>query len=355
MTDRTRARRVAIVLAVGFVGLVLAETAVRLRQWARIGRFGTVDDMLVLDPTTGLRVLAANRTQGGIRTNSLGFRGPEIAVPKPSGDVRLAFLGGSTTYCAEVSGNETTWPHLVWRSLQDAYPDAQIDYVNAGVPGYGLAAILDNFRARVQPLAPDVVVIYEATNDLAIESGQLAVTRGVAAPARADGSWLARHSLLWFLIEKNATIQQLQSSAADDTGKLRVDPRELSQGFERRLRDMVRAAQAVAPVVGVATFAPRIRRGQSDEEQRQSAVTALYYMPFLTLDGLIGGFEEYNRVIRTVAAETGALLIDGEDRIPADALHYNDSVHFRDAGSRAMAARVSQALLDSPAFRQLMH
>ena len=341
-------------LAVGVVGLVLSETAVRLRQWARVGRFGTVDDMLVLDPTTGLRVLAADRTQGGIRTNSLGFRGPEIAVPKPSGDVRLAFLGGSTTFCAEVSSNDTTWPHLVWRSLQDAFPAARIDYVNAGVPGYGLDAILRSFRARVQPLAPDVVVIYEATNDLALESRRLAIERGIVPAARAEDSWLARYSLLWLLIEKNTVIRGLQSSATDDTGKLRVDPRELSQVFEQRLCDMIGAAQAVAPVVAVATFAPRIRSGQSVEEQKQAAVSALYYMPFLTLDGLVAGFAEYNRVIRGVAAETGALLIEAENRIPADGLHYNDSVHFRDAGSRAMATRVSQALLDSPAFRRLM-
>ncbi len=83
-------------------------------------------------------------------------------------------------------------------------------------------------------------------------------------------------------------------------------------------------------------------------------MTSLYYMPYMTLDGLIAGFEEYNRVIRSVAAETGAVLIGGEELIPADELHYNDSVHLSDAGSRVMAARVAHALLDAPAFRQLV-
>jgi hypothetical protein len=77
-------------------------------------------------------------------------------------------------------------------------------------------------------------------------------------------------------------------------------------------------------------------------------------MPYMTIDGLISGYEEYNRVIREVAAHTGALYIGDEDRIPPDRAHYTDSVHFTDAGSRAMAVRVTEALLRAPAFRSLV-
>src|SRR5215475_3012095 len=117
MNDRARVpRRVGAILAVGIAGILLAEGAVRLRQWVRVGRMRTFDDIVAVDPATGLHVPRPNRMSGGVHINSLGFRGPELAVPKPPGDVRLAFLGGSTTYCAEVSSNETAWPHLVWQS-----------------------------------------------------------------------------------------------------------------------------------------------------------------------------------------------------------------------------------------------
>ena len=55
---------------------------------------------------------------------------------KPPGTYRIAFLGGSTTYCAEVSGDDKTWPYLVVEALKAGYPDRRFDYVNVGVPGY---------------------------------------------------------------------------------------------------------------------------------------------------------------------------------------------------------------------------
>ena len=73
----------------------------------------------------------------------------------------------------------------------------------------------------------------------------------------------------------------------------------------------------------------------------------------MTPDGLLAGFDEYNRIIREVAAASGALLIDVADAIPADAVHYNDSVHLKDEGCRAMAERVVRELEHAPAFRAL--
>jgi lysophospholipase L1-like esterase len=342
------------ILALGATGMLLVEGAVRVRQWMIIGRTGTIDEAFTIDPETGLRGLVPNFDRGRIRINALGFRSPELAQPKPPGVVRVAFLGGSTTYCAEVSGNELTWPHLVWQSLSAAFPAVRFDYVNAGVPGYGFDSILRNFTQRVQRLEPDVVVIYEAANDLAMDSRQLAREQHLVADALGEDGWLARHSLFWLLVEKNVRIWRLQASAERTTGKLVFDPGQLSRGFEQRLRDTIRAAQRGAAVVAVATFAPRLRRDQSAAEQRRAAVTSLYYMPHMTIAGLVAGFEEYNRVIRAVATETGAVLIAGDEQIAADDLHYADSVHFRDAGSRAMAARVTQALSAAPPFQTLV-
>lgn len=61
----------------------------------------------------------------------------------------------------------------------------------------------------------------------------------------------------------------------------------------------------------------------------------------------------YNRAIRAVASETGAALIDGENEIPGDE-HFNDSVHFKDAGAVIMARRVVTGLEKSKAFGALV-
>jgi hypothetical protein len=77
-------------------------------------------------------------------------------------------------------------------------------------------------------------------------------------------------------------------------------------------------------------------------------------MPFMTADGILEGFAEYNRVIREVAAATGCLLIEGEDTIPGDDVHFVDSVHFSAEGCRLMAARVAEALVAAAEVRHLI-
>lgn len=77
-------------------------------------------------------------------------------------------------------------------------------------------------------------------------------------------------------------------------------------------------------------------------------------MPFMTPRGLLDAYARYNQVIREVAQETGALLIEGENDTPGDGQHFTDSVHFTDAGSRAMATRVSRALARNDDVRLLL-
>ena len=117
-----------------------------------------------------------------IEINSLGFRGPEIAVPKPAGVLRIAFLGASTTFCAEVCSDRAAWPHLVIENLKTVSPGQSFDYINAGVPGYLASTSMQNLVHRVAPLEPDIIVIYHATNDLAAETRKLAIEQGLYVP-----------------------------------------------------------------------------------------------------------------------------------------------------------------------------
>src|SRR5687768_16193849 len=98
-------RNLLIVVVIAAVALMLlgAEGATRLRQKLKYGSTATLEESYTVDPRINLRVPVANFNNGRISVNSLGFRGPEIAVPKPAGTLRLAFLGASTTWCAEVS------------------------------------------------------------------------------------------------------------------------------------------------------------------------------------------------------------------------------------------------------------
>lgn len=333
------------------LGLLAIEGVVRMRQLARYGTTVTSYYRFTTDPATGLRIPEPNHVVGPIAINSLGFRGPEIERPKPPGRIRLAFLGASTTFCAEASSLEATWPALVVEGLRAAEPGLDFDYVNGSAGGFTAEQSRLSLEQRVAPLAPDVIVYYEATNDLTVDTRRLAVEQGLYEPEEGDHAAIGDWWLTYFLVEKN--LRQFFRSRSSRT-VLHFDAHELSRGFEERLEALVRAAEERAEVVALVTFALQLRSDQTPERQRAAAASALYYMPFLDPKGLIEGYAEYNRVIRAVAGRRGVILIEGEESIPGDPEHFADSVHLRDPGLRLQARRVLEGLLAAPSFRELL-
>jgi lysophospholipase L1-like esterase len=335
---------------------LLAEGVVRVRSYLRHGYSSPrIESIYQIDPETGLRIPVPSGRMGGIEINSLGFRGDELENPKPSGRIRLAFLGGSATFCAEVSNNSVAWPHLVTQLLNEKFGYKRFDYVNAAVPGYSLEASRARFAAEVAALDPDVVVIYHASNDLSKNSAREAERQGILVNRGDAGlSFPAKYSMLWYLAQKNIRIWQGQRRAFDPAAKLDVSLDALVKPFADDLDALVSEAKAVADTVILVTFATRLRRGQSEEELRKAAVTSLYYMPYMTPDQLLSAFEAYNSVMRTVATTSGAFLVDEIGTLPADEANFVDSIHFTDRGSQKMAERVYRGLLNSGALARYL-
>jgi hypothetical protein len=260
------------------------------------GKLGTAVDVersaqFYRDQRTGLRLPVPNSTQGKIQINSHGFRGPEILVPKPPGTIRLAFLGSSTTYDLYV-GNASTWPHLVTQAIQAAYPP-------------------------VQP------------------------------------SWLAQHSELWATIEKNIQVIKLQRAAFLPQGKLTFTYEELAAELRPALEAIAAQVTQDQHLLAIATISEQLRAGQDRQVQQRAADTALYFMPFMSIPGLLTARQYHNEVIADVARVSNAILIEGHEQIPGTPVYYADANHFKPAGSRLMAIRVSSGLLRAPAVRQL--
>jgi lysophospholipase L1-like esterase len=345
-------RKLAISCVAFAVLLLGVEGAARVRQKVKYGTFGQVQEFAT-DPQSGLLIPVPGRDTGAIKINSLGFRGPEIESPKPAGRVRIAFCGASTTYCAEASSNAAVWPARVCVELGAKFPDVTFDYINAGVPGYTLDQSLIALQQRVAPLDPDVILFYEATNDLTRDTRELAQRQGVYTGHADEDSWLSRISLAWYLVEKNLVLRGRQQAATTAVGRVSFEPRELSVRFAERLGEFVVLAKNRAKHVALATFAIHARRTQGADEQLQACNTSLYYMPYMTPALLLDGFDEYNRVIRDVARKTNTQLIDVSDVIPGDSAHFADSVHFTDAGCREMASRVVEGLASAPGFQAL--
>jgi hypothetical protein len=76
-------------------------------------------------------------------------------------------------------------------------------------------------------------------------------------------------------------------------------------------------------------------------------------MPVMSIPALLKAGQYYNEVIAGVARASNAILIGGHEQIPGTPVYYADASHFKPAGSRLMAERVSGVLLRAPAVRQL--
>ena len=172
MTDVGVGKKVLFTSLVVLVMLGACEAAVRVRGWMRYGSAGTSvrDPMLVYDADADLFVprpgYEASGNRIGIKINSLGFRGDEFTVQKPPNTIRIVCLGASTTFNAEVSTNDATWPHQLQDKLRAAYPGRNIEVINAAVGGYTAAENLRNLKHRVLRLDPDLVIYYEANNEI---------------------------------------------------------------------------------------------------------------------------------------------------------------------------------------------
>src|SRR5262245_59610472 len=231
--------RKVIYLAVLMLVLVeLCEVGLRARQWVRYGSFSASvrDPMLVHDPVADLLVPRPGYEIKGarlnVKINSLGFRGDELTREKPRGTVRIACLGASTTFCAEVSHNHRTWPHRLQEKLAEAYPGVRFEVINAAVGGYTATENVRNLTHRVLPLDPDLAIYYEANNEIVKDTRQLALDRGLIASGqtRSVANEIARYSLLFDLTYKNLAILYGRKNA-ETTAKIDAVPRELPRHF----------------------------------------------------------------------------------------------------------------------------
>jgi lysophospholipase L1-like esterase len=91
--------------------------------------------------------------------NSWGWKGKEFQLKKPPGTKRVVCLGESTTY-----GGDKPYAEALEDLLRRA--NIPVEVLNAGVPGWTSREVLINFRERVLPLKPDLVILYVGRNDL---------------------------------------------------------------------------------------------------------------------------------------------------------------------------------------------
>lgn len=345
----SRKRKVAYTAIIFVALLVLCEVAVRARVWVRHGfSVGSVDSLFVHSNEYDLIMPRPGYESKGsttwIKINSLGFRGDEIAVTKPPNTIRIACLGASTTFCAEVSSNLATWPQRLGQELARKYPDIKFEVINAGVSGRMASDSLKTLKRRVLPLRPDIVLVYHANNDIMLDSRAIAQERGLIArgvnhqPPGPIGI-LAKYSLLVDLVYKNVWIASSRVEQEDATGKLGGIPHEMPDRFIDIYRQIHAELAERDILLALSTFQVKYRRDQDRSQQLRNADVSFWNAPWMTIDDLLDAVDLYNRAIRDFAHEHDIPVMADTGFIPADDGHFTDAMHLTDRGCDLLALK----------------
>lgn len=255
-------------------------------------------------------------------SNRAGFRGREIAVPKPAGRYRIVCLGGSTTYGDSV-GDDETYPVRLEEALRGARPELDIEVVNAGVPSYTTAESLANLAFLCLDWSPNAIVLYEGINDWRPRQYRNFDTAYFhyrkVWNGTADG-WEAGPGEM-----RGGINGFIQHGFPPDNGDKAENARRAGTGaFRRNLISVAGIAHAhgVKVVFVTCVWDPK----------------NAYLEPHV-----IAGLEEHNVVVREVAATHGDLLVD----LPVHfqpAGQFVDPIHMNVEGSAQMGRLIGEAI-----------
>ena len=162
---RLRGALLNLLLMLTSIVVILGLCEIGLRLFYPAGSQPKINDF---DPLLGHRmkpnvdlvhVWPAHENVSTIRTNSAGFRGPELPGTKRAGEFRILLLGDSYTFGFGV-GDEDTFAHRLQEMIDSrAGVAGRVSVINAGVSAYGTAQQLLLYESAHARFEPDLVVL----------------------------------------------------------------------------------------------------------------------------------------------------------------------------------------------------
>lgn len=287
--------------------------------------------------------------EDGEIVDSRGRRHPMTTEP---GRVRVLCVGGSTT--EGQAGND--YPGFL------AERDARLDVINAGVAGYATPHMISIVALDGITWAPQWIVAYENINDLTAAYfpnfepdyehkygryyGIADQMKGLITPANAIG----QHShLYWWVTRLPRRIELAWRFGAwrgaaplNAESNMRTrpygpyPPPAAAAAYRRNLESIAALVRGRARLVFVTQpfCATATRWVDTFGFKKYNDVVA--YPP---LEEVALHHAAYNQIVRDVASETGAALVDAE-RVVVDPAEFTDTVHLTQAGNRRLANAV---------------
>jgi lysophospholipase L1-like esterase len=283
--------------------------------------------------------------------NSLGYRNDEFPLEKSNGVFRIVALGGSSTYDVRIEDNAQTFTAQLEKLLKEEYGYQNVEVINAGVPGYNSWEILVNLEFRALDLDPDLVIIYEGTNDVHARMVEPSAYRGDDSGRRQ--AWQVPPIALW----EHSALLRIVSRSMNFTRQVSVDdfvssPTYLSWPFDFRL-----AEDGLDPTQILAKNPPiyfqrnlenmiAITKEHGVEIMFSTWAHSPYLNDYASKDYYQQGFQENNQVVKEVANSHDIPLFDFVEVMPQDAEYWADGRHVNEAGA-LVKARLFAEFIDA--------
>lgn len=292
-----------------------------------------------------------NYRKGKTFHNSLGYRNDEFTLEKPSGVYRIVALGGSSTYDVSIKDNAAIFTAQLERLLREDYGYHNVEVINAGVPGYNTWEILVNLEFRVLDLDPDLVIIYENTNDVHARMVEPSAYRGDDLGRRQ--TWQVPPVALW----EHSALLRIVSRMMNMSRQVGIDdfvssPTYVSWPYEYRLiegnLDPAEILKENPPIY----FRRNLENMSAIAKDHDITIllTTWAHSPYLkdyaAQDYYQHGFKENNDVIKEVAADQQVPLFDFAAVMPQDAGYWADGRHVNEEGALVKARLFAEYIHD---------
>jgi lysophospholipase L1-like esterase len=355
MNSKLKARTLAMLLATGLALMGIEAVSqiaycISTGSWYWVVRKTSARNLVQPHPYFGACLepnVSVQRKGVTIRHNSFRCRGPEFARPNPRTKIRIATLGGSTTYCSGVSEGET-WQDFLNKALGSGY-----EVINMGTPvGTSIETLIQS-ALLFSDVQPDFAVFYLGWNDAQVQHvkdlwpdwsdshGKFMLSfaaNGRELRERTATGYLIKRALFRIFfpqMEPHTTLRHLRGDADALTDK--IDPRALAL-YERNLRLIVAICrkQNVEPV-----FVPQILNYNSLTSDKPYG-----WIPFVRDRDLKTVMAAYNETMARVAKEENVVFIG--DVLAADyGNHFIDNGHFSAKGNEIFAKAIAPRLANA--------
>lgn len=292
-----------------------------------------------------------NYRKGLTSHNSLGYRNDEFTLDKPSGVYRIIALGGSSTYDVSIKDNAATFTAQLERLLKEDHGYENVQVINAGVPGYNSWEILVNLEFRVLDLDPDLIIIYEGTNDVHARLVEPSAYRGDDLGRRQ--AWQVPPVALW----EHSALLRIVSRMMNVTRQVSIDdfvssPTYVSWPFEYRLsEDNLDPAEILKENPPIYFRRNLVNMSAIAKEHDVTIMLATWaHSPhmedYAAQDYYKHGFQENNDVVQEVATDQQVPLFDFAEVMSQEPIYWADGRHVNEAGALVKARLFAEFIHD---------